>query len=389
MKNFISLCQEIFKQQQLISGIWSSPRNKNSPTKITVVPLKLNEKYLWQFEVFENNQAKHFNLAQENLEQFLETHCTMFKQIQIYTTQHDYHALINKKGDINLKRKNPSKEQPLTLEHNRKKNYLLDEESAKEFLIQLGLMSENGEIKPSKYDKYKQINKYLEMIEPVIAKLDQPFYRIIDFGCGKSYLTFAMYYYLTFICKKEVEIIGLDLKADVILFCNKLTSKLGYKNLFFQVGDIGKFTTNKEIDIVVSLHACNTATDAALAKAVGWNAKAILAVPCCHNECYKQIKSDSWKILLQHGILKEKIASLITDGLRAQLLETVGYSVSVVEFIDTQHTPKNILIRATLNKHEFNKKAYISYRDVSENLGLELTLEKMLIAQGNINKRSV
>ena len=240
--------------------------------------------------------------------------------------------------------------------------------------------SDLGKIKPSKYDKYKQINKYLETIEAVIKELPKTHLRIIDFGCGKSYLTFAMYHYLTEIQHKSVEIVGLDLKEDVIAFCSALAKELDYANLHFQVGDIGHYTTNQTIDMVVSLHACNTATDAALAKAVGWEAKVILAVPCCHNECYKQIDNQLFAPLLKHGILKERMAALITDGLRGQYLESMGYKVSIMEFIDMQHTPKNILIKAIRTTSTSNPVAKENYDTLCQALHLDLSLPHMIEA---------
>jgi SAM-dependent methyltransferase len=233
-------------------------------------------------------------------------------------------------------------------------------------------------IKPTKYNKYKQINKYLEMVTPVIPYLGEGTLRIVDFGCGKSYLTFALYYYFTFILKRDVHVVGLDLKEDVIKDCQAISSRLGYAQLHFQVGDIGHYTTDQVIDMVVSLHACNTATDLAISKAIQWQAKAILAVPCCHHECYTQIQNALLAPIFQHGILKEKIAALLTDGLRAQLLTEVGYKVQVIEFIDTAHTPKNILIRAVASSLTPQPQAKASYDDICKFFNLHLTLDQLL-----------
>ncbi|MDA3732524.1 SAM-dependent methyltransferase [Niameybacter massiliensis] len=378
MEKVIQLIETSLQEGHFIDAIWSNPRVKQDQyEKVTAKLIELKGTILVQCTLYKQNKAYHENVSFDQMGDFVRTNCNHFKQIQLYTATADYQALVNKKGEANMKRKAPTKQQIATLSHNRQKQYILNTDSSKGFLMKLGLMSEDGQIKPSKYDKYKQINKYLETIEAVMPSLAQDFIRIIDFGCGKSYLTFAMYHYLTEIQNKQVEIVGLDLKEDVIAFCNKLAEDLGYEYLKFQVGDIGKYTTNQAIDMVVSLHACNTATDAALAKAVGWDAKVILAVPCCHHECYTQIHTPLLDPILKHGILKEKIASFITDGMRSLYLEGMGYKVNVMEFIDMQHTPKNILIKA-IKSNTANPKALETYHALSEGMHLDLTLPHLI-----------
>lgn len=378
MEKVITLIESALQEGHFIDVIWSNPRIKQDHyEKVTGKLIELKGTMLLQFTLYKQNKAYHENISFEAVGDFLRTNCSHFKQVQLYTSEADYQALINKKGEATIKRKTPSKKPATCLSHNRKKQYILNHETAKGFLTQLGLMSEDGQIKPSKYDKYKQINKYLETIESVMSEFEQDFIRIIDFGCGKSYLTFAMYHYLTEILHKKVEIVGLDLKEDVITFCNDLAHQLGYDHLKFQVGDIGKYTTDQSIDMVVSLHACNTATDAALAKAVNWGAKVILAVPCCHHECYTQITTPLLDPILKHGILKEKIASFVTDGMRSLYLEGMGYKVNVMEFIDMQHTPKNILIKA-LKTGTTNPKALATYKELSEGMHLDLTLPHLI-----------
>ena len=379
MNDLTCLISDSFLKETLIQCIWSNPFQKESFKKIIAKPILLQNQLFIQLERFKDNKAYHENLSPKEAASLVEGLNASFKQIQCFTTEKDYQALVSKKGKLTLKQNAPSKKAPASLTHNRQKKYILDTPSSQGFLKALGLMDEKGNIKASKYDKYKQINRYLEIVEDSLSAFNTNFLRIVDFGCGKSYLTFALYHYLTVLCKKEVEVIGLDLKADVIAFCNQLSKKLGYTQLKFQVGDIGKYTTDQKIDMVVSLHACNTATDAALEKAISWHAKVILAVPCCHHEAYTQIQQHELDAVLKHGILKERIAALVTDGLRAQLLEAMGYKVQVMEFIDMTHTPKNILIKAILkNTVRFNKAHYEAYHLAANALHLELSLDALL-----------
>lgn len=379
MEKILALLEEAIDKKDFISCIWSNPRTKiDSFEKISAKPIEMKETEYVQFAMLKENKESHANILPKDATTFIQESCMGFKQLQIFTASSDYQCLINKKGVANIKKKAASKSRPVSLAHNRKKQYILDNEKSKGFLTHLGLMDPSGQIKATKYDKYKQINKYLETIEAVMPHLTESPIRIVDFGCGKSYLTFAMYHYFRDILNKDIEIIGLDLKKDVITFCNKLADELGYTHLKFQVGDIGKYTTDQRIDAVVSLHACNTATDAALSKAVGWEAKVILAVPCCHHECYTQIQNDMLAPILKHGILKERIAALLTDGLRAQMLEACGYKVNVMEFIDMEHTPKNILIKAIRSEEEVDPNAYTTYKSISKALNLDLSLDKFI-----------
>ncbi len=379
MQNIINIILDSAKDKTFIKAIISNPRNKSNITKVTIKPITIKSFYMLQFISFDGKKEFHENISLNDLESMLSKTISLYKQIQIYTVNNDYQCLLNKKLVANIKKQNPSQAMPDSISHNKEKNYILNDKIAANFWTRLDIMDKSGKIKPSKYDKYKQINKYLEFIEGCISDLPKDNIRIIDFGCGKSYLTFALYYYLTNILNKKVTVVGLDLKEDVIKLCNKLADDLGFENLHFQVGDIGKYTTNERIDMVVSLHACNTATDFALQKAINWGSKVILAVPCCHNEAYTQIKNEDLIPILKHGILKEKIAALITDGLRAQLLESCGYKVNVMEFIDVEHTPKNVLIKAVLDSTvQKNENAYEKYTVACNKLNLDLTLNKLL-----------
>lgn len=385
MIQFIELLSTALDKDTFIRCIFSNPPTKDRYQKIIIKPVRIKGNTLYQFAKSKDNKEYHENISREAIIGTISTECQGYKQIQLYTSLNDYQCLINKKGEAHIKKLPASLKAPTDISHNRQKNYLLDTPSSEGFLKALGLMDEKGQIKPSKYDKYKQINRYLEFVADCTDRLQTEPIRIIDFGCGKSYLTFALYHYLTEILHKKVEVIGLDLKSDVIAFCNDLARKLQYTHLHFRVGDIGTYTTDQPIDMVVSLHACNTATDAALEKALGWNAKVILAVPCCHHEAYTQIQNDQLSPILKHGILKERIAALVTDGLRAQLLESCGYDVTVMEFIDMAHTPKNILIKALRKPYaHFNAASYKAYEEASHTLHLQLSLEKQLKAIGKL-----
>lgn len=334
--------------KEFISATLSAPRQKEGITKVKVRPLLKKGELVFQLESFKNNQAFHENLeTNKTMERILE-HMNNMKQMQFETSQWNYTVLISKKGKLTIKRK-AQKEQnkKAKLSHNRKKQYILEEGIPVPFLRDLGVMTEEGKIVHSRFDKFRQINRFLEFIEDILPKLDKGReLTILDFGCGKSYLTFAMYYYLHELKNYDICIIGLDLKTDVIKHCNELSQKYGYEKLTFLEGNIADYAGAAKVDMVVTLHACDTATDFALAKAVSWNAKVILSVPCCQHEINGQIENDILKPVLKHGLLKERFSAIVTDALRAEYLENAGYEVQVLEFIDMEHTPKNILIRA-------------------------------------------
>jgi SAM-dependent methyltransferase len=263
------------------------------------------------------------------------------------------------------------------MSHNRKKRYVLEEGIPVPFLQDLGVMTAEGKIVRSRFDKFKQINRFLEFIEDILPQLDKDReLTILDFGCGKSYLTFAMYYYLHELKKYDIQIIGLDLKSEVIRHCNELSEKYGYEKLHFLEGDIADYTGVDQVDMVVTLHACDTATDYALAKAVGWNAKVILSVPCCQHELNQQIQNEVLAPIFKYGLIKERMAALVTDGLRAQYLEREGYDTQVLEFIDMEHTPKNILLRAVKTGRKGDNAEAI--RRCEEALGVTPTLGRLL-----------
>ena len=356
--------------ETLIRVILSNPSSKDGVIKICARPVLKNKLLLFQIEEYTKTQVFHKNLTAGDAGSYLTSKLSSdassqtaeFKNALVETQSFTANVLVSKKGTITIKKKmNTSAKQPkISLSHNRKKKYILEEGIPVPFLIDLGVMTQNGSIVNAHYDKFRQINRFLEYIEDILPSLPTGReLRILDFGCGKSYLTFAIYYYLKVLKGYPVRITGLDLKEDVIRHCNELAVKYGYDKLEFLCGDIAYYDGCSQVDMVVTLHACDTATDYALAKAVGWGAKVILSVPCCQHELNKQMKNDLLSPVLHYGILKERMAALMTDGLRAQILEANGYRTQILEFIDMAHTPKNLLIRAVYNGHCADNKAQI------------------------------
>ena len=357
--------------ETLIRVILSNPSSKDGVIKICARPVLKNKTLLFQIEEYTKTQVFHKNLTAGDAGSYLtgklssdtSSQTASFKNALVETKSFTANVLVSKKGTITIKKKmNASAKQPkISLSHNRKKKYILEEGIPVPFLIDLGVMTQNGSIVNAHYDKFRQINRFLEYIEDILPSLPTGReLRILDFGCGKSYLTFAIYYYLKVLKGYPVRITGLDLKEDVIRHCNELAVKYGYDKLEFLCGDIAYYDGCSQVDMVVTLHACDTATDYALAKAVGWGAKVILSVPCCQHELNKQMKNDLLSPVLHYGILKERMAALMTDGLRAQILEANGYRTQILEFIDMAHTPKNLLIRAVYNGHCADNKAQIN-----------------------------
>ena len=356
--------------ETLIRVILSNPSSKDGVIKICARPVLKNKSLLFQIEEYTKTQVFHKNLTAGDAGSYLtgklssdaSSQTAEFKNALVETKSFTANVLVSKKRTITIKKKmNTSTKQPkISLSHNRKKKYILEEGIPVPFLIDLGVMTQNGSIVNAHYDKFRQINRFLEYIEDILPSLPTGReLRILDFGCGKSYLTFAIYYYLKVLKGYPVRITGLDLKEDVIRHCNELAVKYGYDKLEFLCGDIAYYDGCSQVDMVVTLHACDTATDYALAKAVGWGAKVILSVPCCQHELNKQMKNDLLSPVLHYGILKERMAALMTDGLRAQILEANGYRTQILEFIDRAHTPKNLLIRAVYNGHCADNKAQI------------------------------
>ncbi|NOU92072.1 methyltransferase [Paenibacillus sp. LMG 31456] len=349
-----TLISNLIAQGSLIQGTFSQVRRTDPSgcSKVTVKPLELKGTLHYQFSSYCGTKVLHDNvLPEEAASQINALLADTFRQGLLQAEDADYQVLISKKGKAGILKKPPTKKQAAELTHNRKKNYLLEEGTPVPFLVELGIMNAEGKVKAQKYDKFRQINRFIELIADVVPHLAKDrTLNIVDFGCGKSYLTFALYYYLKELQGLDIRVIGLDLKEDVIRHCSGLADKFGYDQLQFLVGDIAQYNDLERVDMVVTLHACDTATDAALEKAVRWQADVILSVPCCQHELFKQVRNDVLAPLLQHGILKERFSALATDAIRAKLLDIVGYRTQLLEFIDMEHTPKNLLIRAVKGK---------------------------------------
>ena len=377
----INILWDEIQKGNLVSCTISDPVNRDSLgiLKISIRPIKINEKCYFQVSEHHIEKVFHKNLLPAALFLYVEKIMKEYCQGVFFTHTANYHVLMNRKREVTVIKK-ALKESLLILKpklHNKQKKYILEEGHKIPFLIRLGVMSEEGKVIAKKYDKFRQINRFLELVRDVLPHLPKTeTLKIIDFGCGKAYLTFALHYYFSHIEKRKIKMVGLDLKVEVIENLQMLTKELELEGLSFAIGDINDYALEEEVDLVISLHACDTATDAAIEKGVKWNARVILSVPCCQKELYSQIKSPSLNSLLRHGILKERFAALVTDAARAELLTLMGYDVQILEFIDMEHTPKNLSIRAvktaTQERKEAAKERYVLFKDA---LGITPNLE--------------
>jgi len=371
----------------LIRIVLSKPSKDSDASGVKIRPVKVKDTILFQVTSSignkDSNTCKevHENLKASELKSYLSDAIpSKFYQGLIETEEGGYTVLANKKGTVTVVKNKSVTGKKASLDHNRTKKYIIEEGTKVPFMVDLGVMTQDGKIVRSKYDKFRQINRYLEIVEDVIPNLDtsRPV-TIIDFGCGKSYLTFALYYYLVILKGFKADIIGLDLKSDVIAECNRLKNKYKYDSLRFIEGDIGKFEGVDKVDMVITLHACDTATDYALHKAITWGAEVIMAVPCCQHELNRCKNSQVLKAVSEYGILKERMSAIFTDAMRANLLTQAGYETQILEFIDMEHTPKNLLIRAVRHGRKMAGKGLTeSLKSLTELAGGEITLEKLL-----------
>lgn len=366
----------------IVKVVISNKLNKDVEyNKINIQLKEKNNKEYYQIEKYTDKQVFHENIEKNMLnEKMLEFINGNYKQVGAWSETNTYDLKISKKGKVFLGKKKSDNKNVVNKSHNREKNYILKEGMLIQPLIDLGVFTKEGKVVNSKYDKYKQINRFIEIIDDEIKKNDYKELTILDFGCGKSYLTFVLYYYFVEIKKIDVKMIGLDLKADVIKKCNEIAKKYKYENLTFELGDINGYKYTDKVDMVITLHACDTATDYALYNAIKWNAKMIFSVPCCQHEFNDQIRSSEFSLITKYGIIKERVSALMTDAVRGNLLEAIGYKTQLLEFIDIAHSPKNILIRASKGNISKDKreKSLKEVNNIINEFNLEPTLLKLL-----------
>jgi Methyltransferase domain len=364
----------------LTGATLSKPRRSDParPTKITLTPVLVRGELRYRWRSYHPDRTLDENLPAEETERRL-VHLLggEFRQGLLHADDADWQVLAGGRGATVLRRA-PTKRRA-SLEHDRRKRRVLPEGEPVPFLVALGVMTADGTVRAQRYAKFRQVNRFLELVGDVLDELPQGPLRVVDFGSGKSYLTFALHHYLSAVHGRQVELVGLDLKDEVVQGCAELAHRLDAQGLRFEVGDIAGYEGARGADLVVSLHACDTATDAALERAVRGAAKVILAVPCCQHELLPQLTSDALRPLLRHGVLKERFAAEVTDAARAQLLALVGFDVQLVEFVELEHTPKNVLIRAVRRSRPGNKAAALAdYRAFADALGIEPELERLL-----------
>ena len=378
--------------------VLSKQTSKTQPyRKVTIEKIKKTEKTgdgYYQIAQYTQKQVFHENCTNNELASYLrQTMGTQFLQLNAWSDGQEHQILMSKKGTVTYKKKVvPNAAQPKSSgSHNRQKNYLLQEGSQIPPLIDMGIFTKEGKIVHSMYDKFRQINRFIELIDDAAGNVSRDCWHIIDFGCGKSYLTFILYYYFTEIKKQPIEIIGLDLKADVIEKCNRAAQNYGYSHLHFELGDINGYQAPFDVDMVVTLHACDTATDYALYNAICWNADMIFSVPCCQHELNSQMHTDTLSLFTRYGIIQERTAALMTDAIRGNLLSCMGYKTQLLEFVDLSHTPKNLLIRA-VRQPSVSKKAgrerLAELHTVMEQFHVQPTLYKLLDESGRLKRYS-
>ena len=370
-------------ENNIQKAVISKPANKNCEyKKITIT--KMSNSY--QVAKYTEKQVFHENISADKIaERCMELIEDTYLQFNAWSENKEFSIMVTKKGKVFYKAKNIANQSSIApAEHNRQKQYILKEGTVIEPLVDMGIFTKEGKVVKAMYDKYKQINRLIEIIDDSVKQRDYKKLNIIDFGCGKSYLTFIVYYYLTEIKGIDATIIGLDLKKDVIEKCNKAAEKYGYKNLHFELGDINGYKCPFDVDMVITLHACDTATDFALYNAINWGAKMIFSVPCCQHELNSQIKTENLSVLTRYGIIQERFSALLTDSIRGNLLEYCGYKTQLLEFIDFAHTPKNILIRAVLKDSQTNatkEKALNEVKSAMSEFNVEPTLYKLLLSK--------
>lgn len=369
--------------KSIIKGTISNPRNNSKYIKGYIRSVEIKENSMMQIELFTKTQSFAHNYNYDEFSEIINTiMLDSFFQLNIITNEYNYSFKYTKKNHLlSNKIKNKEIKTLLNVSHNKQKKYILNDGNIIPPLVDLGVMTQDGKIVPSYYDKYRQINRFLEIIDDTIKDFKEQELNIIDFGCGKSYLTFIVYYYLVNIKKIKTNIIGLDLKADVIKKCNEIAKNYGYNSLNFEIGDISLYKPNFRVDLIITLHACDVATDYAMYHAIKLHSKYLLSVPCCQHEINNQIKKSS-SFLASYGIVKERMSALLTDTIRAKLLEYSGYNVDILEFVDFDASPKNLLVRAKYTGNS-NAKALDEVKQILDEFTIDQTLYKLLFKSSN------
>ncbi|MGE3314151.1 MAG: SAM-dependent methyltransferase [Planctomycetaceae bacterium] len=379
MNDFLQILDEAIEDGTFLSCVLSKPRtpseqNAGRAEKITIRPVTVKGRSRYQWAIRTGPKESHENhSAEETRARLQQLFGKEFDDLHLFTVDADYSARFDGRGELRVHQSRASQKRPATTTHNRAKEYLIPEGTPCPFLAEIGVMTPEGEVRKSKYAKFRQVNRFLELVNDVVGSLPQEgTLHVVDFGCGKSSLTFALHHLLTKIHGRSVRILGLDRNRDVIETCRRTAAQLQLDGIEFQVGDIATCSVDFRVDLAVSLHACDTATDDAVARAVSWESRVILAVPCCQHELSKKIRPEHFEAIAGHGILKERLAEIATDALRATALEIVGYKVQVVEFIEMEHTPKNLLIRAVHRSGHFDPSAKrAEYLQLKDALGLD------------------
>ena len=369
--------------KSIIKGTISNPRNNSKYIKGYIRPVEIKENSMMQIELFTKTQSFAHNYNYDEFSEIINTiMLDSFFQLNIITNEYNYSFKYTKKNHLlSNKIKNKEIKTLLNVSHNKQKKYILNDGNIIPPLVDLGVMTQDGKIVPSYYDKYRQINRFLEIIDDTIKDFKEQELNIIDFGCGKLYLTFIVYYYLVNIKKIKTNIIGLDLKADVIKKCNEIAKNYGYNSLNFEIGDISLYKPHFRVDLIITLHACDVATDYAMYHAIKLHSKYLLSVPCCQHEINNQIKKSS-SFLASYGIVKERMSALLTDTIRAKLLEYSGYNVDILEFVDFDASPKNLLVRAKYTENS-NAKALDEVNQILDEFKIVQTLYKLLFKSSN------
>lgn len=351
------LCLNINTVQSVVI---SNPIKKGVlPAKVKFEPVNIKDKRCWQMEYIVDNKAMHKNIEgniRKLFENVLDKLQEGYKQCNI-VGNNELTVLMNKKKQFTItgvKANDNCCVEPA--KHNKEKNYILKDGEFVEWLYELGVMDKNGKVHNKMQKKFRQINRFVEMLSDVEKNIPNDSV-IIDMGCGKSYLSFAAYHYFNEIKHKNITIRGYDLKRDVVENCNRLSERFGFDRLKFYCEDVANIENeDKSIAMIITLHACDTATDYAIYHGIRWGCRVIMNVPCCQHELFHQMKNDDMGIMLRYGIIKERFSALMTDAIRAEILRLCGYKADIMEFIDMEHTPKNIMIRSVYTGRKSNDK---------------------------------